>query len=458
MAAVPPRNYRYYTILPEHGTSRVLLLPTEAGWTLPNWSMQEQRYWQSCDHINRAMLEMHGVHVTTLRCVRVHSEPDTGQRERVHSLDNHSPDWQPPEGARWIGRDQLGSLPLAAQAHRALIEASFDEAEGISDSPLRVPWARRGWYAEAVRWIEEQAGHLGSRLLSAPEQLRAWDRSCVLRAPTSGGDLYFKALPRMFAHELPLLDKLVGWHPRNFPRLLSVDAERLWLLMEDFGGVTLDNVSDVRTWEAALGELGRLQVELSTKAEELIASGVPYRGLDWLSAHVDWLIDGLPELNRLGQTPLTGEELSRLRELAPTLKQMCADLGGYNLPLSLEHGDLWAPNIVVKDDSFVYFDWSDCSISHPFFSLILFYGESGVELPNAPQVEARLRDVYLQPWTRFEPPDRLHAAFNIAQVLAPLHGALGYYTHILPNMERKWEMANMPAWFLRIMLERATET
>jgi hypothetical protein len=338
-------------------------------------------------------------------------------------------------------------------AHSTLIEAAFDEAEGSSDSPLRVPWSRRGWYWDAVRWIEAQVARTGSQMLGPPEQLRAWARSCVLRVPTAGGNLYFKALPRMFAHELPLLERLSERHPRNFPHLLALDAPRLWLLMEDFGGTTLHTIADVAVWEAALAELGRLQIELAARTDRLVANGVPYRGLDWLSAHIDWLLDSLPGLNVYGHTPLSGEELSQLREFARRLKEMCSELESYNLPLSLEHGDLSASNIVVND-RFIYFDWSDCSISHPFFSLTAFYGESGVRLPNVPEVEARLRYAYLRPWTRFEPPDRLRSAFELAQVLAPLHGALGYYTHILPNMEHKWEMENMPPFFLRIMLDR----
>jgi hypothetical protein len=453
MAAPTEPTYHYYTILPEHGPSRVLLLPTQGGWTLPNWSTHEPHFWQSCDHVNRTMLEMYGVNVTTLRCVRVHRDPETGMSVRVHSLDNHSPDWQPPEGAHWLGRNELASFHLVIPAHRTLIETAFNEAEGTNGSPLRVPWSRRGWYAEAVRWIEAKVGRTGSQMLGPPEQLRAWDRSCVFRVPTSAGNLYFKALPRMFAHELPLLERLSDWHPRNFPRLLAVDAQRLWLLMEDFGGTALHTVAEVAVWEAALAELGRLQIELAPKASTLVANGVPYRELDWLSTHIDWLLDSLPGLNVYGRTPLSGEELSQLREFAPRLKAMCSELESYNLPLSLEHGDLSASNIVVND-RFIYFDWSDCSITHPFFSLTVFYGEGGVTLPNAPHVEARLRDAYLQPWTRFEPLDRLRSAFELAQVLAPLHGALGYYTHILPNMEHKWEMENMPPFFLRIMLDR----
>jgi hypothetical protein len=259
----------------------------------------------------------------------------------------------------------------------------------------------------------------------------------------------------MFAHELPLLDKLAAWHPRSFPRLLGVDAERHWLLMEDFGGEGLVAVGDLGTWEAALSGLATLQVELAAKADLLVAAGVPYRGLDWLAAGVDWLVEALPRTGDAGGAALADEELSRLRRLAPRLKGMCAELGSYNVPLSLEHGDLWPSNIVVKQDGFIYFDWSDCSISHPFFSLSILYGETGVERPIFPEVDSRLRDAYLHPWTRYEPLDRLHTAFSLAHVLAPLHNALGYYTHILPNMEHTWEMENMPAYFLRATLARA---
>ena len=43
---------------------------------------------------------------------------------------------------------------------------------------------------------------------------------------------------------------------------------------------------------------------------------------------------------------------------------------------------------------------------------------------------ADLRDAYLEPWTRFAPPDAVRAAAGLAGNLAPLEGALRWH-HVL---------------------------
>ena len=74
----------------------------------------------------------------------------------------------------------------------------------------------------------------------------------------------------------------------------------------------------------------------------------------------------------------------------------------YNRPDALVHGDLHPGNVAMRDGSILLFDWTDASVSHPFFDLMhLFHAE--------PAVQARLRDSYFEAWTSFEPLERLFA-------------------------------------------------
>jgi hypothetical protein len=99
----------------------------------------------------------------------------------------------------------------------------------------------------------------------------------------------------------------------------------------------------------------------------------------------------------------------------------------------------------------VFIDWSDCSVSHPFFSLF-FLTDTDIRLPDVPNVRERLRDAYLQLWTAYEPMPKLIEAFDLAMKLAPLHHALIYEWHILPQMQNQWEMDNMiPYYLLRLI-------
>ncbi len=71
-------------------------------------------------------------------------------------------------------------------------------------------------------------------------------------------------------------------------------------------------------------------------------------------------------------TGLSPEQREALAALTPRLHELCAELDGYGLPPAIEHGDFWAGQIIAGPQGFTFLDWSDSSISHPFFSLLLF--------------------------------------------------------------------------------------
>lgn len=446
--------FDYYALILHRSEARLLLLRADGGWTLPHFSREMQHFWQTTDHINAALYEMLGVETTVLRCLYVGKDPSTGHSVRIHEMETHRTGWEPPADARWVAREELDELPLSVFQHRPFIEEWFAEAESKPVSPLRPPWARRGWFEGVSGWIGRQLASLDVELSGPVGQLRAWQRSCVLRVPTSAGDFYFKALPSMFAFEIPLLKLLAEKHPGKFPTLLAVDETRHWMLMPDFGGTPLDKIGEIEAWEGAREELARLQISLATDVDSLLAAGCPDRRLDLLAAGIDSLLADTPLLTA-GRGWLSGGDIEQLQSLAPELKRMCAELATYNISYSLEHGDLWASNIIGKEGGgYLFFDWSDSSVSHPFFSVVLFNTEDEVQVPDVPEARHRLREAYLRPWLAYEPMDRLLRAFEIAQTLAPIHAALSYKTLILPNMEAKWEMENMPPFFLRMLLKR----
>lgn len=84
-----------------------------------------------------------------------------------------------------------------------MLASWFDEAEAGLPQKRR-PWARRGWITHAILWIDDQIAYLGVIRNGPIKQVRSWERSCILRIPTTVGYVYFKAVPRMFAHEPPL--------------------------------------------------------------------------------------------------------------------------------------------------------------------------------------------------------------------------------------------------------------
>ncbi len=271
----------------------------------------------------------------------------------------------------------------------------------------------------------------GIHVRGAIEQphVRPW--STVLRVPAAEGDLYFKAAAPVLAHEVPITAALACWRSDCMLPVLAADVDRGWILMPD-GGTRLRDLiradRDVRRWEPALRLYAEAQIELAGRAEELLSMAAPDRrpaalpeGYRQLLVGTDTLRVGLPD----GLTP---EEYRRLQELAPRVAVLCAELASYGVPNSLHHGDFHDGNIFVRDGRHLFFDWGDCSVAHPFFSLrttfvsveISFDLEEGAgELPQ-------LRDAYLEPWTCFESRSRLLAAFRLAQRLAPFVSALAW--------------------------------
>jgi hypothetical protein len=442
----PSLTYDYYVLLPHASAPRLLLVASEDGWRLPHWHTTEQNFWQTVDHVYRTVRDRFAIDVVTLRCLKTEYDPAQMRVSRWYELENCSPNVTL-SCEQWLGPEAVPGIGDAQQ--RALLTEWFQEAaEGVP--PQRRAWARRGWFSMVSTWIDQQLQRLGVRRVGHFDQLRTWERSCVLRVPTTRGLLYFKALPAMFAHEIHLIEVLAVRYPHNVVEVLAVDHERYWLLMADMGSQSLSQVSDLDRWEEALRLFARIQITSADMVEELVALGCPDRRIEALSNQID------PLLTELQRYPgLSAEDVAALHSLAPTLKEACAQLAHYSLPATLEHGDFWPSNVLLLEVGYVYLDWSDSSVAHPFFCLTLFLELEDVpdDLAQLPDLVTRLRDAYLEAWAAYAPPGDILAAFELAQAIAPLHHALTYHQVILPHLEARWELENMVGFYVRMLLQ-----
>jgi hypothetical protein len=446
--------YQYFAIIPRVSKPQVFLQFRDDRWYLPQWEETERRFWQSVDHVNQAVREHFGLTATTLRCLSIDTDPADGGTRRIYEMENRSEAWSPPVRDRWIGREMLATLPLGIPEHREILEAWFAEAEQGKPSQLR-PWARRGWLDGTTVWIRDQLRQQGITFQRV-EQLRTWERSCLLRVKTDAGDYYFKAVPSMFAHEPILTKTLEEWLPGRFPHILSIDADQHWLLMEDFGGRSLEHERDIARWQAAARRFAEIQIGLTLRRHEIEALGCPDRPLGELPDQIDALLADDATLMIDATGGLSADAVAELRARAPEFRQMCGALESLAIPSSLEHGDLWASNIVPRGNDFLFFDWSASSIAHPFFSLIFFQEDACEVFPELPEAPQLIRDAYLEAWALYRPLDDLLAAFRLAQVLGPLHHAVTYHRYILPQMRMRWEMERMVPFYLNMLHPQET--
>ena len=275
------------------------------------------------------------------------------------------------------------------------------------------------WLLGANAWVAGALEGLGTELSGEIEQpyVRPW--STVLRVPTRRGDLWFKACGPALAHEPATIEILARRRPNSLPRLLAVDRVRGWMLQAD-GGVRLRDLGEPARWIDVLALYADLQAEAVRDADALLAAGVPDRRLDRLPE----LYEGLLR----SQDRIAGDELRRLVDLGPTVSQLCEELAGIGVPETVQHDDLHSGNVFVQEGGYLFFDWGDACVAHPFFSLhvamrVLAY-ELGVDA--ASNELTRFRDAYLEPWTRIASRAEVVRALRPAVVLGGLARAMGW--------------------------------
>lgn len=316
-----------------------------------------------------------------------------------------------------------------------------------------LPWARAGWIEQAGAWIQAELARQHIELAGAIEQphIRPW--STVLRVPTGAGNLYFKATAPVLAHEPALTQALSRWRPDCMVQLLATDLDRGWLLMRDAGATLrsqIQSVTDLHQWQPILTTYAEVQIELASRTDELLALGTLDRRLATLPAQYERLLADTGALLIDQKDGLTAAEYRCLRDLVPEFAAMCERLASYQIPETLHHDDFHDANIFIRDGRFVFSDWGESCVAHPFFTLLVTLRSVAYRLKlddHAPEL-SQLRDIYLEPFQRFESPERLRAAFALANRVAMICRALTWYrvvSHLDDSHKAEYAEA-VPGW------------
>jgi aminoglycoside phosphotransferase (APT) family kinase protein len=122
-------------------------------------------------------------------------------------------------------------------------------------------------------------------------------------------------------------------------------------------------------------------------------------------------------------------------------------LSAYEIPSTIDHGDFWPSNVFVTRTSGRIIDWTDATITHPFFSLAPMRLAFGFDRRRAGLEQ--LKAAYLEPWGGAA---RLGLAFDFAQPLAALYYAAKLQA--LPPHEQWWLRRFVP-WLQQIANDEA---
>jgi hypothetical protein len=278
-------------------------------------------------------------------------------------------------------------------------------------------WEAPAFLADARSWIASSLTGCGLRLTGEIEQphVRPW--STVLRVPTDGGDVWFKALAPGGAHDVAVTVALARMRPDLVLVPLAVDLDRSWMLLPD-GGVRLREVlareRSPRRWFELLPLYAGLQLESVPDVEMLLARGVP-----------DFRLARLP-----GLSENLGSQLGLESPPRASVASLCEELAAYGIPETIQHDDLHDGNVFVRGNGgHAVFDWGDSCITHPFASLVVclrgvaYRFELGEQDPDV----ERLRGVYLGAWRRFGTSSALNRAAELASAVGMLCRALTWW-------------------------------
>jgi hypothetical protein len=315
-------------------------------------------------------------------------------------------------------------------------------------------WTEPDWLESVHAWIRSQLERLGLEPAGEIEQphVRPW--STVLRVPTDDGDVWFKANMPTQAFEVAVVETLAARRPDLVPTLLATDLERGWMLQGD-GGTRLreilEETGDFDVWIEILPLYAELQIDVAADRDRLLAAGVPDRLLASLPGQFEEVLADADALETLTQ-----DERRRLASLAPRIEAECRELADYGLPETIQHDDLHDGQVFVRDGRFLFFDWGDACVSHPFYTLVVTLAVLAYRLEldhDAPELD-RFRDAYLEPWTRFRPRRELEQAYPLSCRLGVLCRGLTWRSvvAVLPQPLRDDEAGAVPER-MRMLLE-----
>lgn len=282
-----------------------------------------------------------------------------------------------------------------------------------------IVWTRQEWLEQAKAWIHIELGRLGLIANGVIEQTHVRPWSTVMRVPTRTGNVFFKADGQLLAKEVPVTLALSLARPDCIPTVLSADVRRGWMLLED-GGERLRDIlklrRDLSHWEKILPVYSQLQVEMSSRRDEFLVLGAMDRRLQTLPALFEEMLQDHEALLVGSPSGLSREHHGRLIALAPRVRKMCQHLASLGIRDSIQHDDFHDANILVRGARYLFFDWGDCCVTHPFASMLVAKRVMIDRLkldPNDP-ILGTLENIYLDPWTGYGSRVALKEALDLA--------------------------------------------
>ena len=400
---------QYSCIIPHHKKVKVLLFAKDGKWEVPGACVVGDPLRNPTPKL-RKVLTVYGIGeigVSLLRFARLSDECTVWQCQ------NDDRSWRPPSHGRWVSQDELATLALVDPTIRTELETWFQEFG--SPPPGRAPWECQGWWDGPMQWIRDQLPGNADPKVDRSQDGKVcslWNYAVRIRTANEG--LFFKAVRNWNSFEPALTHVLAELFPQNLPEVLAINEQEGWILMKDFGRHLEKDEGDLDLLHGAVRGFAELQIESLDYLDKIAATGCPDLRNDQIQ-ELETLFDRIA--NMLSDSPVQGiaQKCLLIPRCLQIAKSVVSDLSSFKIPPALVHGDFTYANIAARKASgqYVFFDWGDSCISHPFMSMVMFARFSAYWKELLP--------TYLQSWTTYAPLDALKNAFDLAKCLEQLY-------------------------------------
>lgn len=295
---------------------------------------------------------------------------------------------------------------------------------------------------DAFDWVDAQLADHGQRRTGVPVRHHAMPWSTVWRIPTTLGDLWLKRNGIGTGYEPALLGILADSRAVGVPDVVAVETVHGWSLTRDAGTPmrALPGGEDAAHWAPALRLYAQVQRHVEARVPDLIAAGVPDHRPAGEPARAQALLADDAAMRRGQPEGLTPEVERHVRAALPQLADWCAELATSPVPVTLQHDDLHANNVLLDGSGrMTVIDWGDAQVAHPFATMLTtmrsIAHHTGLAGPGDPRLEP-LREAYLEAWADVADMPRLRRDAWLAERIAPVARADAWRRALLGADER----------------------
>ncbi len=430
-------------ILPDYKKEHIALVIENGEFALPSFKQESGIRFNTVAKLNTAISERWNIPVTVSRCI---TAGDNGTPP-IFAMHNHDKSSTLPKDAEWISLGDVSAQTFAQTPDGKKVldwTASEDEEEW-----RKIPWSSSNWFDEVSAWVEESVKKRGGRLLAPVSQERAWAISCVLKAETSLGTLFLKALPPFWGHEPLLADYFFKQFPEHSPEVVAIEPHKHWMLTKEWAGKPPDGGHD---WQTVLHTLAEMQKRCLADKEALLELGCRDRRLELLPSLLEPVVGELQDDEKRKLYGVNQEEAAELTRRIKRLPELCAKLASFGIEETLLHGDLWGSNVIMRDElsgkSPVIFDWTDAAFTHPFFDIYMLTTAETDDAKRKEELQA-----HMNVWGAKYAPFVVQEALDCSMQVAPFYYVIAFRTvEINAPPCSRWELSYLLERFVRKIL------